>query len=158
MKRASLFITSEANEAMDLLIKQNNRLWNKTALASYAINLIVEYYTIYHTLPAIGAKIQPTCQTIELTAQSSDLPGLTSEVIQSHLVRFPKVTPDDYRGIIKELRRRQASEEGLKNPEAAAYGLCKRIQYGQAPQATAAAQEPQQPQPNSVPEDAFAVY
>ena len=96
--------------------------------------------------------------TNDISIKSTDLPGLTAEVIQSHLVRFPKVTPEAYRGIIEELKRRQASEEGLKNPEAAAYGLCKRIQSGHADSSEAKKQEPtpSETADSSVPEDAFA--
>ena len=84
---------------------------------------------------------------------------MSVQVIQSHLVRFPGVTPEKYKGIIDILHARQASPEGLKNPEAAAYGLCKRIQSGHADGIEAKKQEPTAPSDaaeTSVPDDAFA--
>lgn len=158
MKRACVFINADTNNAIDQLITQNHRLWNKTALTSYALNFIVAYFAKYHTLPAIDAKIQPINEAKEMGAEASDLPGMTPEVIQSHLVRFPRVTPEAYKCIIEELRQRQQSDEGLKNPEAAAYGLCKRIQNGQ-PRTGSTPQEQHQAQPATVPEDnPFAIY
>lgn len=129
-------------------------------ISAYAIDLFVDYFRTNGAIPKTY-NLQLSHKGQALAQLSSDLPGLTAEVIQSHLVRFPKVTPEAYRGIIEELKRRQASEEGLKNPEASAYGLCKRIQSGHADVIEAAKKQeptttPSETDENGVPEDAFA--
>ena len=77
-------------------------------------------------------------QGIELMELAADLPGMSLAVIQSHLVRFPKVTPEIYRRILERLNAQHA-EGTLKNPEAAAYGLCKLAQNGKLPDGIIAA-------------------
>ena len=77
---------------------------------------------------------------------TEDLPELTPEIIQSQLVRFPKVSPEQYRGIIRHLLMLRERGE-LKNAEATAYGLCKRIQAGRPmpPMPDGSAAEPTEP-------------
>ena len=143
-------------ERMSSLCKEHPYLKIAEATA-YAIDFFVDYYLQKGSVPKITG-IKPSLHRLEEIGDTTDLPGMTPEVIQSHLVRFPKVTPEAYKGIIEELRARQNSEEGLKNPEAAAYGLCKRIQNGQ-PRTGSAPQEQHHAQPATVPEDnPFAIY
>ena len=87
---------------------------------------------------------------------TEDLPELTPEIIQSQLVRFPKVSQEQYRGIIRHLLMLKERGE-LKNAEATAYGLCKRIQAGRPmpPMPDGSAAEPTEParqQPPQVPQ------
>lgn len=133
-------------------------MYKKSLFCGYAIDWAISYFEKFQTPPPKSINLLPDTNIAEIAQKASDLPGMTAEVIQSHLVRFPKVTPEAYKGIIEELRARQNSEEGLKNPEAAAYGLCKRIQNGQ-PRTATTPQEQHQAQPAAVPEDnPFAIY
>lgn len=136
--------------------------WKQQELITLALSWYIDYFRKYQALPPRDIReLKISKIPNEIAQLAADLPGMTAEVIQSHLVRFPKVTPEAYKGIIEELRLRQQSEEGLKNPEAAAYGLCKRIQNGAqktSHQEPAAAQEPEPPQPTADMPDPFAVY
>ena len=85
-------------------------------------------------------------------SHATDLPGMSLAVIQSHLIRFPKVTPDLYKRILEHLNAQHA-EGKLKNPEAAAYGLCKLAQNGKLPDGIIAvppAPAAQEPAPQTI--------
>lgn len=109
---------------------QKYPFFKKSGLLAVGLQIVISYYEKTGRLPSVDdLSWNPTT---DLAPEAAALPGLTREVIASHLVRFPAVTPDRYREVIGELLRRQASPDGLKNAEAAAYGLCKQIQAGKA--------------------------
>ena len=126
MKQFTLYLEDELVTNLD-----DYKRLRRTRNSTQAIREILFYFFDTNTDKSVFIYPLSTPRLPEdLLVQAADLPGMTAEVIKSHLVRFPKVTPELYKGIIEELRQRQQTEEGLKNPEAAAYGLCKRIQNG----------------------------
>ena len=115
-------LTFEAAEALKMLPGSINK-------KGWVSELILD--ALPRQFPGIQLE-RPRADMNLLITLASPLSGMTREVIASHFARFPFLTVDTYRLVIQELLRRQASPEGLKNPEAAAYGLCKQIQAGKA--------------------------
>lgn len=110
---------------------------SRTYFVSAAVLSAIGYYKRHQHMPTPDAEFDGLCGDADrLAANAIDLPGLSRDVILSHLVRFPKVSGDAYASIIEILRVRQHSSDGLKNPEAAAYGLCKQLQYGKTSKQT----------------------
>mgnify|MGYP003292893355 CR=1 FL=1 len=164
MERAKTTINAEVNAKLDMFL-QKNPFFKKQELISYATTWAIEYYNRHGQLPAPAAPIQPAinAELVDLANQAADLPGMSMAVIQSHLIRFPRVSPKRYAEILAQLHTMQQTQEGLKNPEGVAYGLAKRsnnCSLGQARrQETKTDEEPKGDcDENSIPDDALYPY
>ena len=139
----------------------NNTLFKSVDFIGYSIKWVIDYYQDNHQLPADTKLVSCTAAIpTKLMTLASDLPGMSLAVIQSHLIRFPKVTPDLYKRILEHLNQQHA-EGKLKNPEAAAYGLCKLAQNGKLPEGIIATPAPaaQEPAPQAiVPKEALMPF
>lgn len=132
-------ITEQAFAAMN-----GASMFKKNEFASFAIEWVARYFQQHQALPQnLDAEIPTRAEIAHCDYES--LPGMSLAVIQSHFIRFPKVTLSTYKQILAHLNQQHA-EGKLKNPEAAAYGLCKLAQNGKLPEgiisASPAAQKP----------------
>ena len=123
--------------------------FKKNNFIALALNLTIDYHNRYGNLPCISQDIipLPSPELTELVNQACDLPGMSQSVIQSHLIRFPRVTPQRYAKIIDQLHTMQQSEGGLKNAESVAYGLAKRANNCRE----ATEEKPSKPAPPEIP-------
>lgn len=77
-------------------------------------------------------KTTPAAQTQTEDVYVPNLPGMTQNIVQSHLIRW-EISQEEYRRIIAELID---SGEHLRNPEAAIFGACRKYVCGGRSRAT----------------------